>query len=119
MFNMFGKRFNIISLAGLKIGIDLSWFFIAILLTWTLAEGYFPASYPKLQTQEYWRMGFIGMLGLFVSVVLHEMGHAVVARRFNIPIEQITLFVFGGVAELKKEPPSPKAEFFVAIAGPI
>ena len=116
---MFGKRYNLLTFAGFKIGIDTSWFFIAIILVWTLAEGYFPYYYPNLTTGMYWLMGLLGMLGLFVSVILHELGHAVVARRFEMPISQITLFIFGGVAELKKEPPSPKAEFYVAIAGPI
>lgn len=116
---MFGRRFNLLTFAGFRIGIDTSWFFIAILLVWTLAEGYFPFYYPKLAMGIYWLMGFLGTMGLFISVVLHELGHAIVARRFNMPISQITLFIFGGVAELKKDPPSPKAEFCVAIAGPI
>lgn len=116
---MFGPRFNILTLAGFRIGIDFSWFFIAILLSWTLAAGYFPHYYPNLSAGAYWLMGISGMLGLFVSVVLHELGHAVVARRYNLNISQITLFIFGGVAELKSEPPSPKVEFLVAIAGPI
>lgn len=116
---MFGRRFNIMTIAGFKIGIDLSWFFIAILLTWTLAIGYFPIEFPRLSEETYWLMGFIGMIGLFISVLLHEMGHAIVARHYDLPIEQITLFIFGGVAEMKSEPASAKEEFFVAIAGPI
>lgn len=116
---MFGKPINFMKFAGFKIGIDISWFFIAILLSWTLAVGYFPFYYPHLTPGAYWIMGIAGMLGLFISVILHELGHAFVARRFNLPIEQITLFIFGGVAEMKKEPPNPKAEFLVAIAGPI
>ena len=116
---MFGRRFNIMTIAGFKIGIDISWFFIAILLTWTLAVGYFPFIVPKQPEDTYWLMGFIGMLGLFISVILHEMGHAIVARHFGLPTEQITLFIFGGVAEMKEEPTSAKTEFLVAIAGPI
>lgn len=116
---MFGKTFNIISVAGFKIGIDISWFFIAILLTWTLAIGYFPFYYPHLTEGSYWLMGFFGMLGLFISVTLHELGHAIVARHYGLIIQQITLFIFGGVAHMKREPTSPKAEFFIAIAGPI
>ncbi len=116
---MFGKRFNILKFAGFDIGVDISWFFVAVLLTWTLAAGYFPYLYKNLTPETYWIMGLCGMLGLFLSVVLHELGHASVARRFQLPISRITLFIFGGVAELKSEPPSPKAEFFVAIAGPI
>jgi Zn-dependent protease/CBS domain-containing protein len=116
---MFGKRFNILSIAGFKIGIDISWFFIAVFLSWTLAAGYFPLIYPKLSTSVYWIMGIAGMLGLFICIILHELGHAFVAKHYGLPISQITLFIFGGVAEIKKEPTSPKVEFLMAIAGPI
>lgn len=116
---MFGKRFNILKVAGFDIGLDISWFLIAILLTWTLAAGYFPYLYKGLSPASYFLMGIAGMLGLFLSVLLHELGHAVVARQFKVPISRITLFIFGGIAELKGDPPSPKAEFWVAIAGPI
>lgn len=116
---MFRKRWNVITFAGIRIGIDLSWLLIAVLLTWTLAVGHFPFSYPGLAPKMYWLMGFLGMIGLFVCIVLHELGHALVAKYFKLPISQITLFLFGGVAEIKKEPQSPKVEFWVAIAGPI
>lgn len=116
---MFGKPLNFMRFAGFNIGLDLSWFFIAVLLSWTLAEGYFPFYYPNQTSGTYWIMGITGMLGLFVSVVLHELSHAFVARRFNVTVEQITLFIFGGVAEMREEPPGPKAEFLIAIAGPI
>lgn len=115
---MFSKRFNFLSFAGIKIGIDISWLFIAILLSWTLAAGHFPFHYPNLSPGTYWLMGIIGMLGLFTCVVLHELGHAIVAKHYKLPISQITLFIFGGVAEIKKEPQSPKVEFLMAIAGP-
>lgn len=116
---MFGKRFNILTIAGLKIGIDMSWFFIAILLSWTLAAGLFPLHYPNLSPSDYWLMGITGMLGLFICVILHEMGHALVARHYKLPTSQITLFLFGGVAEIRKEPTRPKVEFWMAIAGPV
>jgi len=116
---MFSKRFTIFSLAGIKVAIDVSWFFIAILLSWTLAAGYFPTHYPNLSLGMYWLMGVLGMLGLFICVVLHEFGHALVAKHYKLPISHITLFIFGGVAEIKKEPQSPKEEFLMAIAGPI
>lgn len=116
---MFIRRFNFLTFAGIKIGIDISWFFIAILLTWTLADGYFPYYYPGFTSATYWVMGFIGMLGLFVCVTLHEMGHALVAKHYKMPISQITLFLFGGVAEIKQEPKTPKIEFLMAIAGPL
>lgn len=115
---MFGRKLNFATIAGIKIGIDFTWFFIAILLTWSLADGFFPYLYPNLPVSAYWLMGFIGMLGLFVCVVLHELGHSLVAKHYKLPVEQITLFVFGGVSEIKKEPPTPKIEFLMAIAGP-
>lgn len=116
---MFSKRFHLLSISGFKIGIDISWFIIALLLSWTLAVGYFPHVYPHLPKTTYWVMGISGMVGLFICVILHELGHAVVARHYKLPISQITLFIFGGVAEIKKEPTSPKVEFLMAIAGPI
>lgn len=116
---MFGKRIDILTLAGIKIGIDISWVFIAILLSWTLAAGYFPFRYPHLSNAMYWLMGVMGMLGLFFCILLHELGHALVAKHFKLPISNITLFLFGGVAEIKKEPTRPKVEFLIAIAGPI
>lgn len=115
---MFTRRFTLVSVAGIKIGIDLSWFFIAILVTWTLAAVYFPDFVPHLSTGTYWIMGFIGMLGLFISVLLHELGHALVAKYYKIPISRITLFILGGLAEIEKEPETPWVEFLMAIAGP-
>ncbi len=116
---MFNKRWNFITVNGIQIGIDVSWLFVAILLTWTLAVGYFPISFPGHPISAYWLMGFLGMIGLFVCIVLHELGHAFMAKHFNLPFSQITLFLFGGVAEIKQEPKSPKVEFLVAVAGPI
>ena len=116
---MLGKRINILTFAGIKIGIDITWIFIAILLSWTLAVGYFPFRYPDLSHNVYWLMGVLGMLGLFVCIVLHELGHALVAKHYKLPISQITLFIFGGVAEIKREPSRPKVEFLMAIAGPL
>jgi Zn-dependent protease/CBS domain-containing protein len=116
---MFGRRLNFLTVAGIKIGIDFSWFLIAILLAWSLAAGYFPHYYPNFSLGTYWIMGIAGMLGLFVCVILHELGHAMVAKHYKLPISQITLFIFGGVAEIKKEPQTPKVEFLMAIAGPI
>lgn len=116
---MFGKRLNLCTFAGIRIGIDISWIFIALLLSWTLAAGYFPFLYPQLSAPIYWAMGILGMLGLFFCILLHELGHAFVAKHYKLPISQITLFIFGGVAEIKKEPTRPKVEFFMALAGPL
>lgn len=119
---MFGKRFDLFEIFGFKIRIDLSWFVIAVLVTWSLAAqpyGWFPTQHPELSTAVYWTMGVAGALGLFASIVVHELAHALMARRFDLPMRGITLFIFGGVAEMTDEPPSPTAEFMVAVAGPI
>ena len=116
---MFGTHFDLFEIFGFKIRIDSSWFLLAILITWSLATGYFPTVMADLEPSVYWTMGALGALGLFLSVVLHELSHALVARRFDIEMEGITLFIFGGVAEMRDEPPSPRAEAWVAIAGPI
>lgn len=116
---MFGKTIDLFSIFGFKIRLDLSWFIVAVLITWSLAVGYFPHVHEDLSPTAYWTMGLLGAVGLFGSVVVHELSHATVARRFGVEMRGITLFIFGGVAEMTEEPPSPKAEFWVAIAGPI
>jgi Zn-dependent protease/predicted transcriptional regulator len=116
---MFGKKIPLFSLLGFKVSMDLTWIFLAALVTWSLASGLFPYYFPNLSTATYWWMGVIGALGLFISIVFHEFCHSLVARRFNLPMKGITLFIFGGVAEMEDEPSSPGAEFFMAIAGPL
>lgn len=103
---------------GIPIRVHSSWFLVFLFMTWTLATGYLPASLPGLSPERYWAMGAVAALLLFVSVLLHELGHSYVALRYRIPIGQITLFIFGGVAQMRKEPPSPRAEFLIAMAGP-
>jgi Zn-dependent protease/CBS domain-containing protein len=116
---MFGKRMKLFTLMGFEVYIDLSWLVLAFLITWTLAVGFFPARYPYLAPETYWWMGAFGALGLFTSIIFHEFAHSIVARRYDIPMKGITLFIFGGVAEMTDEPPTPKSEFLMAIAGPI
>jgi len=108
-----------VTVFGFPIHVDLSWFVIVALIAWSLAASAFPQYYPELSTATYWWMGFAGAIGLFACVLLHELGHALVARRFDLEMKGITLFIFGGVAEMQAEPPNAKAEFFVAIGGPI
>jgi Zn-dependent protease len=104
---------------GIPIHLHASWFAVFFFVTWSLATGYLPETLPGLSVPRYWGMGGIAALLLFLSVLLHELGHSYVALRYQIPIRQITLFIFGGMAHMGKEPPSPRAEFLIAMAGPL
>jgi Zn-dependent protease/CBS domain-containing protein len=104
---------------GIPIHVHASWFAVFFFVTWSLATGYLPDTLPGLSAPRYWGMGGIAALLLFLSVLLHELGHSYVALRYQIPIKQITLFIFGGMAHMGKEPPSPRAEFLIAMAGPL
>jgi len=116
---MFGKRMKLFKLLGFEVRIDLSWLVIAVLVTWSLAKMLFPSWYPHLAPATYWIMGVVGALGLFISIVAHEFCHSLVARKFGMPMKGITLFIFGGVAEMGDEPPTARAEFWMAIVGPL
>lgn len=115
---MFGKRIKLFRLFGFEVGIDLSWIVIAVLVVWSLSMGVFPNSYQNLSSQAYWIMGLLGAVGLFLSIIFHEFFHSLVARHHGLPMKGITLFIFGGVAEMSREPPSARAEFNMAAAGP-
>ena len=91
---------------GIPIDLDYSWFLIFVLLTWTFAVGYYPAEFHNWPTAIYWTLGAVTAIMLFVSVLLHELGHSVVALSYQIPVRRITLFIFGGVAQIGAEPPS-------------
>lgn len=116
---MFGKGINLFRLFGFQVQADMSWLILAFLITWSLATGYFPSRYLQLSPAQYWGMGILGAIGLFGSLIFHELSHSLVARRFGIPMKGITLFIFGGVAHMENEPPNPKSEFFMAIVGPL
>ena len=116
---MFGKRITLFRLLGFEVKLDLSWLIIAVLISWSLARAVFPAYFEGLSATSYWLMGIAGALGLFVSVVIHEFCHSIVARRFGLAMKGITLFIFGGVAEMEEEPKDAKTEFFMALAGPL
>ncbi|HUT17591.1 MAG TPA: site-2 protease family protein [Anaerolineae bacterium] len=113
-----GRRIKLFKLLGFQVQIEWTWLFLAAWMTWSLASDVFPANLPGLEPSSYWWMGSAGALGLFASIVFHELWHSLVARHYGIAIEGITLFIFGGVAELKEEPPSAKTEFLMALAGP-
>lgn len=116
---MFSHAIKLLTINGFAIKIDPSWVIIAALVTWSLAQQLFPDTVPGLSRMTYLAMAVVAMLGLFASLLLHELAHSVIARRLGVPIRSITLFVFGGVAELDAEPKSAAAEFWIAIAGPM
>jgi Zn-dependent protease/CBS domain-containing protein len=116
---MFGKQFRLFQLVGFEVKIDPSWIIIALLVSWSLSVGYFPHKYLNYSTRTYWLMGIAGAVGLFMSIIAHEMTHSIVARRYGIPIRGITLFLFGGVAEMDEEPKGAVDEFIMAVMGPI
>ncbi len=113
------KRITIGKIGGIYIVIDPSWFLIFILLTWSLAAGYFPSQVSDLKPLYYWAAGALASLGLFFSVILHELGHSFVAIKHGVPVKRIILFVFGGMSQLEGEPEDPKTEFYMAIVGPL
>lgn len=104
---------------GIPVGIHTSWFLIVALIAWSLASGYFPQEYPGWPTATYWIVGAITTVLFFASVLVHELGHSVLALRENVPVRGITLFIFGGVAQIGREPSTAGAEFRIALAGPI
>jgi Zn-dependent protease/CBS domain-containing protein len=123
---MFGMRWRLFRLLGIPVSVDVSWLLILALLTLSFAEGfpsilhqYFPRDARSLAPAEYWIMGLITALAFFACIVLHEFGHALVARSRGMPITGITLFLFGGVSELGEEPRSAGTEFLMAVAGPL
>ena len=116
---MFKNAIQLFEISGFKIRLDPSWFLIAALLVWGLSSSYFPEHLPGQTQATYIVIATVAMLGLFASVILHELAHSFMARRFGLNVGSITLFVFGGVAELEQEPRHPGSEFWIAIVGPI
>jgi Zn-dependent protease/CBS domain-containing protein len=113
-----GGRLKVFEVWGIPIRVHFSWLLVFGLVTWSLAGGYFPHEYPGWAVRTYWVVGAITALAFFASVLLHELGHSWVALRNRIPIRGITLFVFGGLAQIAREPGAPGVEFRIAIAGP-
>jgi Zn-dependent protease len=102
---------------GIRIGVDPSWFFVLFLYIWLLSSGYKDVFGPGRENKAF-ALATASALLFFASVVLHELGHAVVARRNGIAITSISLWMFGGLADMREEPRTPGAEFRIAAAGP-
>ena len=106
-------------LFGIKIFIDWSWIFIFLLVTWSLAAGVFPSLHPDWGTGMLVGLGLVASILFFASVLAHEFAHSFVARARGMPVRRITLFIFGGVSNIEKEPQSPGNEFWMALVGPL
>jgi Zn-dependent protease/predicted transcriptional regulator len=105
-------------IAGIRISFNWSWLIVFALIVWSLESNIFPAQDPGLSKTTYVIMAMVAAIVFFVSILLHELGHAIVARRNGMEIEGITLWLFGGVAQFKEMFRSPGAEFRIGIAGP-
>lgn len=103
---------------GISLDLDYSWFLIVGLMTWMLAQSYFPREFAGWTSGEYWLVGFASAVLLFASVLIHELGHSVVAQGFGIQVPRITLFLFGGISQIATEAPTPGTEFSIAVVGP-
>ena len=115
---MFTNSTTVLKVFDIEINLASSWFLIATLITWSLADQVFPQQIPGLSTLQYVTLGIVAMLPFFISLLLHELAHALVAKSFGLRVPRITLFLFGGVAELGDEPDTASHEFWIAIAGP-
>ena len=110
---------RIATIMGIPIRVHFSWLIIFGLITWSLSTFYFPKAAPQLPAVSYWFGGALAAVLLFVSVAFHELAHSLIALRYRLPIVSITLYIFGGVSQMKAEPPDPGAEFRIAVAGPL
>jgi Zn-dependent protease len=113
------RGISLVRVLGIPIELDYSWFLIFALVVWTLAAGTFPSEFKNWPTAEYWLVGIATAIVFFLSLVLHELGHSIVARHYGIAVRSIKLFVFGGVSQIETEPPSAKVEFLMAVVGPL
>jgi Zn-dependent protease/CBS domain-containing protein len=112
-------NFVVTHIWGIPIGLNFSWLIIFALLMFSLATGLFPSALPGLSAAVVTLAALFTTLLFFGSLLAHELGHAYVALREHIPVRGISLFIFGGVAQIDKEPETPGAEFRIAAAGPL
>jgi len=116
---MFKTQFRLGKILGFPVRIDASWLIVFVWVTWSLASGYLPRNHPEWPAATTWLLAVVASLLFFGSVLLHELGHAVVARRQGTSVQDITLFMFGGVAQITDEPTTPQKELRMAIVGPL
>src|SRR3979411_636215 len=106
------------TLAGIDIRVHYTWFFAFILIAWSLALGYFPTANVGLGAGTYWVLGVVSALLLFGSVLVHDLGHSLVAGARGIRVDSIILFIFGGVSNITKEAATARDAFLIAVVGP-
>lgn len=111
--------FRLGSIFGFEIRIDFSWFIIFFLILWSFSTRVFPAQIPGQPAELYFVMGTVAALLFFASLLAHELAHSFVARSKGIPVEGITLFIFGGMARMRLEAEDPRDEFQIAVVGPL
>jgi len=116
---MMANSFRLFTIAGIEVGVHISWLVIFALVTWSLASSYFPAVLPRSDQLERWALGAVAAVLLFASVLIHELAHSFVAKARGLEARSITLFIFGGVSSLSGETKRPSTEFVVAIVGPL
>jgi Zn-dependent protease len=104
---------------GIPIGLDPSWFLVFALITWALAISYFPDEFKTWSRLQYWSVAGVTSLLFFLCVLLHELGHSLVALKYKLPVKSITMYIFGGVSEITAEPTNAWSEFVIAFAGPL
>ena len=114
-----GSQLTLFTFRGIRIGVDYSWFFVLFILIIYLSGVYRDVLSAETADSQPYVLAVVTALGFFGSILLHELGHAVVAARNGIPISEITLWLFGGVARMTRDSDSPGTEFKVAVAGPI
>jgi len=110
---------TIMTIKGIEIKLHISWLIIFALISFSLATGYLPQNFPDMNTSTYWIAGVILALFMLISVLLHELSHSIVSKNLGVDVKTITLFIFGGVAQLDNEPDTPSKELKIALAGPI
>ncbi len=110
---------QIASIKGISIKLHYSLILVFFLISWTLSTGFMPLYTPHLNQIQYWIMGITGTLILFMSVLIHELSHSIVAIKFGIRVKQIVLFIFGGVSDIEEEPKDFMIELKMAFAGPL
>lgn len=113
-----GSGIRVGRILNIPIFLHPSWFIIFALITFSLGTQ-FKQQHPSWYPSQHWALGIITAILFFTSVVVHELGHSVVAMRYKIPVQSITLFVFGGLARIGREPTNARQEFNIGIAGPV